>query len=89
MMSKEKDVVDYIVEWEDDLKTPDTLFRYIRNEKGYWCESLSALDNGQWDYTGMYGLDLLLDTHNELYDRVTKEEAEKIAEQLGGSIYKD
>ena len=89
MMSKENDVVTYIVEWENDLKTPEVLFRYIRNERGYWCESLSSLDNGKWDDKETYGMSILFETHNELYDRVTKEEAEKIAEQLGGSIYND
>jgi hypothetical protein len=88
-MNKENDVIRYIVEWDDpDLKTPDTLFRYIRNEEGYWCESLNAYDEGKWNKKN-YGMDLVLETHNELYDRVPKEEAEKIAEQLGGSIYKD
>ncbi len=88
-MSKEQFVVRYIVEWDDpDLKTPDTLFRYIDDGKGYWSESLSSLNNGLWEKEN-YGMDLVLETHNELYDKITKEEAEKIAEQLGGSIYKD
>lgn len=86
MMSKEKDVVDYIVELELDRETPDTLYRYIRNENGYWCEAINEISDGEW-YESNSGIGITLDTHSGYHYRVTKEEAEKIAEQLGGSIY--
>lgn len=86
-MSKEQYVIDYIAEWDNpDLETPETLYRYIRNNEGYWCESL--MDDGQWDESNV-GISLITETHNPYYARITKEEAEKIAEQLNGSIYDD
>ncbi len=85
-MSKEQYVVDYIVEWELDKKTPDTLYRYIDDGKGYWCEGLSLLDDGKWEESHI-GIGLVRELHNEYYDRVTKEQAEELAKQLGASIY--
>lgn len=85
-MSKERYVVDYIVELDLELKEAEGLFRYIRNEEGYWCESMNLISNGEWSEDNS-GVGIALDLHNELYQRVTKEQAEKIAKQLGGSIY--
>jgi hypothetical protein len=87
-MSKEKDVIRYAVEWDLDKITPDTLFRYIDNEKGYWCESMNLISDGEW-YESNSGMGILSDVGNGYYDIISKEEAEKIAEQLGGSIYND
>ncbi len=85
-MSKEQYVIRYIVEWELDGKTPDTLFRYIDNGKGYWCESLSLDDNGEWSKSNA-SIGLERELHNEYYDKVSKEQAEQLAKQLGGSIH--
>ena len=85
-MNKEKDVVGYIVELELDRKTPDTLYRYIRNDDGYWSEAMNEISDGEW-YEDSGAMGLQTQTHSGYHYRVTKEEAEKIAIQLGGSIY--
>ena len=88
IMSKEKDVVRYVVEWELDKKTPDTLFRYVDNQKGYWSESMNLISDGEWDEDNS-GIGILSDVGNGYYEIIPKEQAEKVAIQLGGSIYDD
>jgi hypothetical protein len=88
MMNKEKDVVGYIVELELDRETPDTLYRYIQNEEGYRCEAMNEISDGEW-YEDNGATSLQTETHSGYHYRANKEEAEKIAAQLGGSIYND
>lgn len=71
-----------------DLKTSDTLYRYIDDGKGYWSEAMNEISDGEW-YEDSGAMGIRTELHNIYYDRVTKEEAEKIAIQLGGSIYND
>lgn len=88
-MSKEQFVIRYIVEWDNPvLKTPDTLYRYIRNEKGYWSESMNLISDGEWDEDNS-GIGILSDVGNGYYEIISKEKAEEIAKQLGGSIYNE
>lgn len=87
VMPKEIDKI-IIVEWDSDLKTSEGLFRYINDGKGYWCEGMSSISDGKWDEDNS-GIGIALDLHNELYQRVNKQEAEDIAARLGGSIYED
>ena len=88
-MNKEKNVITYIVEWDDpELKKPDTLYRYIRNEEGSSSEAMNSISDGEW-YEDSGAMALRTETHNIYYDRVTEEEAEKIAIELCGSIHNE